>query len=203
MHAIPLVRHYQRRTRVPSTVLVQAQGPDGRQARALGQDAAGRRYYQLGGDAGATRVFVDTAPSAVQAAAGGGGAAAGVVATEHTAAALQRVSSVASGVHVDDPATEQQLPMPSSDQLLARLQQRAQHQQQQRQRQQQQEGPGQPGPAGTVWGWYEADQLPALLEWLEGGDDGERALADAVFEATLPLLPAPIAQMAPSQACSL
>jgi hypothetical protein len=190
-----------------SNVLVQAQGADGRQARALGQDAAGRRYYRLGGDAGATRVFVDAAPSAAQMAAGGGGAASaaatGVAAADDTAVALQRATSVASGVHADDPARGQQPSMPSSDQLLARLQQRAQHQQQQRQRQRQQEGPGRlaAGPDDTAWGWYEVDQLPALLEWLEGGNDSERALADAVFEATLQLLPAPNAHTAPSQAC--
>lgn len=37
------------------------------------------------------------------------------------------------------------------------------------------------------------EDLPALLEWLEGGSDAEQALADAVFEAYHPFLPPQLA----------
>ena len=185
--------------------MLQSQAPEGRQARALGQDAAGRRYYQLGGDAGLTRVFVDAGPSAVRGVADSGSA---VVAAQPPAAPAeavalgpQRPGSVAGGLLSGDLAIEQQLPAPSADQPSMRLP--AQQQPQLQPQQDIRRLPEPPGAADSAWGWYEADQLPALLEWLEGGDEGERALADAVFEATLRLLPAPLVQTAPSQACAV
>lgn len=42
---------------------------------------------------------------------------------------------------------------------------------------------------GQGLGWYNMEDLPALLAWLGGGSDGERALADAAFEAFYPYLP--------------
>ena len=42
---------------------------------------------------------------------------------------------------------------------------------------------------GEGLGWYSMEDLPALLVWLGGGSDGERALADAAFEAFYPYLP--------------
>ena len=38
-------------------------------------------------------------------------------------------------------------------------------------------------PGGGGWAWYPAAQLPALLVWLDGGSDAERALAEDVHEA--------------------
>ena len=152
--------------------LPQADGPVGRQARALGQDAAGRRYYLLGGDMGTTRVFVDSGPAAEHTALGTAGD------DELVGAGMQRISSFASDIQGSGVAAPQQ------PQQSAPLQQLS----------------NPTDPAEGAWGWYEADQLPALLEWLEGGDEGERALADALFEAMLPLLPASLASTAPSQA---
>ena len=175
-------------------MLLQAQGPEGRQARALGQDAAGRRYYRLGGEMGATRIFVDAGPAAAPAAASRGSAAAADAADDKPAAGLLRSSSIASGVQGSSPAAEQQPQMaPVQPQPFASSQ--LQWQQPQQQTQLLSLGP----PVDAAWGWYEADQLPALLKWLEDGDDGERALADALFEAMLPLLPGSLASTAPSQ----
>ena len=165
-------------------LLMQAESADGRQARALGQDAAGRRYYLLGGDAGAARVFVDAGPAAPDGGPPGSGGDAAVTAAEDApASGLQRISSVASDIQGGGMGANQP-PQPCA----------ASQSQQQRL-------PGDGGPADGAWGWYEVDQLPALLGWLEGGDEGERALADALFEAMLPLLPAPLASTAPTQAC--
>ena len=44
-------------------------------------------------------------------------------------------------------------------------------------------------PPVFAWGWYEADQLPALLLWLDTGSAQEQALADALFEAMRHVLP--------------
>jgi len=159
--------------------LLQADGPNGRQARALGQDAAGRRYYRLGGDMGTSRIFVDAGPAAaLKSAIGDDGTAGAAAANEEPgAAAMQRISSVASVIHGSGAAAQQQTQQQlSAQQFTAPV-----------------------APAEGAWGWYEADQLAALLEWLDGGDEGERALADALFEAMLPLLPAPLASTAPSQ----
>ena len=176
-------------------MLRQAEGPDGRQARALGQDAGGRRYYRLGGDAGAPRVFVDAGPAASQ----GGGSAAVTAAEDEPGGGLFRSSSVASGVQYTSLlAVQRQQSAPLQAQLSAPPQLQPQQPEQQL--------PAQALPADPLdaaWGWYEADQLPALLEWLEGGDDSELALADALFEAMLPWLPAPLAGTAPSQVRAL
>ena len=47
------------------------------------------------------------------------------------------------------------------------------------------------GSAGRRWGYYGAARLPALMQWLEGGSDGEQELAERIYEAVLALLPAP------------
>ena len=163
--------------------LLQADGPDGRQARALGQDAAGRRYHRLGGDMGLARIFVDAGPTAPAPESAGDEGTAGASAAddEPSAAGMQRISSVASVIHGSGAAAQQRLQQQSASQQLPSAP---------------------PGPAAGAWGWYEADQLPALLEWLDGGDEGERVLADALFEAMLLLLPASLASTAPSQARS-
>lgn len=46
---------------------------------------------------------------------------------------------------------------------------------------------------GGPLGWYNMEDLPTLLEWLEGGSDAEQALADVVFEAFHPFLPPQLA----------
>ena len=43
-------------------------------------------------------------------------------------------------------------------------------------------------PGGGGWAWYPAAQLPALLVWLDGGSDAERALAEDIHEAFQPAL---------------
>ena len=42
--------------------------------------------------------------------------------------------------------------------------------------------------AGGGWAWYAAEQLPAVLAWLDGGSDAERALAEDIYEAFQPAL---------------
>ena len=166
---------------------LQADGPDGRQARALGQDAAGRRYYRLGGDMGTSRIFVDAGPAMVQETAGNDGTGGASAADIEPGSRMQRISSVASGIQGSGAAAQRR---PQQQVAPPQLQQQSALQQL----------PAPLGPPDGAWGWYEADQLPALLEWLDGGDEGERALADALFEAMLPLLPASLASMVPSQA---
>ncbi|KAK9824314.1 hypothetical protein WJX72_009375 [[Myrmecia] bisecta] len=36
---------------------------------------------------------------------------------------------------------------------------------------------------GTTWGWYELEQIPQLMDWLEGGCDAEQDLAEDIYEA--------------------
>lgn len=38
-------------------------------------------------------------------------------------------------------------------------------------------------PGGGEWGFYDAQLLPALVEWLESGSDAEQDLADAIYES--------------------
>ena len=50
------------------------------------------------------------------------------------------------------------------------------------------------------WGYHEAKQLPALLQWLQGGSDGEQETAERIREAFGTLSQAP-GTLAPGQAC--
>lgn len=43
-------------------------------------------------------------------------------------------------------------------------------------------------PGGGGWAWYTAPELPAVLAWLDGGSDAERALAEDIHEAFQPAL---------------
>ena len=51
------------------------------------------------------------------------------------------------------------------------------------------------------WGCYGAAQLPSLVQWLEGGSDGEQELAERIHEAVVSLMPdAPGTLAAPEEA---
>ena len=37
-------------------------------------------------------------------------------------------------------------------------------------------------PDGEQWGWYEHEQLPSLITWLENGNAAEQELAEDLYE---------------------